>query len=145
MSVASSTINERGLSWWQFSPSSRYRGRLVNLKRKPVLFLLYAVDAVTGSKIWSFPTGGGVTSSPALSRDGKAAYVGSNDNNLYTVSVPAPPSPSPPRRRRVAIGEGMVAGICSIAAIYLVVGPDPLLEGPIESLTPSKHRRTPGY
>ena len=48
---------------------------------------LYAVDAVTGSKISSFATGDEVTSSPALSSDGKVVYVGSGDNSLYAVDA----------------------------------------------------------
>ena len=48
---------------------------------------LYAVDAVNGSEIWSFPTGSNVLSSPAVSSDGKVVFVGSNDNNLYTVDA----------------------------------------------------------
>merc|ERR1712195_304685 len=38
-----------------------------------------------GSKVWSFATGDGVDSSPALSSDGKVVYVGSGDHNLYAV------------------------------------------------------------
>ena len=48
---------------------------------------LYAVDAVNGSKIWSFATGGQVESSPALSSDGKVVYVGTNNNTLYAVAT----------------------------------------------------------
>ena len=44
---------------------------------------LYAVNASTGSKIWSFLTDDSVGSSPALSSDGKIVYVGSDDNNVY--------------------------------------------------------------
>ena len=39
------------------------------------------------SQIWSFPTGGAVYSSPAVSSDGKVVYVGSGDNNLYAVDA----------------------------------------------------------
>ena len=46
---------------------------------------LYAVDAATGTAVWSFATGGWVHSSPALSPDGSIVYVGSYDHNLYAV------------------------------------------------------------
>ncbi|MFI8930724.1 PQQ-binding-like beta-propeller repeat protein [Streptomyces sp. NPDC053474] len=46
---------------------------------------LYAVDAATGKKRWTFPTGHSVGSSPAVA-DG-VVYFGSNDNNLYAVQT----------------------------------------------------------
>ncbi|MGW4985906.1 outer membrane protein assembly factor BamB family protein, partial [Streptomyces mirabilis] len=44
---------------------------------------LYAVDAATGRKRWSFLTGSAVSSSPAVV-DG-VVYFGSVDGNLYAV------------------------------------------------------------
>merc|ERR1711935_269130 len=46
-----------------------------------------AVNKTAGSKIWSFPTGNYVDSSPALSSDGKVVYVGSGDHSLYAVNA----------------------------------------------------------
>jgi outer membrane protein assembly factor BamB len=45
---------------------------------------LYALDAVDGSVNWSFPTGGQVWSSPAVSGDGKVCF-GSLDHTVYCV------------------------------------------------------------
>ena len=41
---------------------------------------MYALSAAAGAKVWSFPTGGPVSSSPAVA-DG-VVYVGSDDNNV---------------------------------------------------------------
>jgi outer membrane protein assembly factor BamB len=38
-----------------------------------------------GTKLWSFPTGGGIRSSPALGWDG-TVYVGSDDHSLYAIN-----------------------------------------------------------
>ena len=46
---------------------------------------LYAVDARTGTKIWIFPTGGSVFSSPTVT-DG-LVYVGSGDGNMYALNA----------------------------------------------------------
>jgi outer membrane protein assembly factor BamB len=44
--------------------------------------------ATPGSQmIWNFTSDGGVSSSPALSSDGKVLYVGSEDSNLYSVDA----------------------------------------------------------
>ena len=39
------------------------------------------------TKKWSYPTDGGVQSSPAVSRDGAVVYVGSYDKNLYAINA----------------------------------------------------------
>jgi len=44
---------------------------------------LYAINA-DGTDAWSFPTGGAISSSPAIGSDG-TIYVGSNDNKLYAI------------------------------------------------------------
>jgi len=44
-------------------------------------YYVYALDATTGAKIWSYATQGSVISSPAFS--GEVVYVGSNDDKLY--------------------------------------------------------------
>ncbi|MEV6179888.1 serine/threonine-protein kinase, partial [Streptomyces sp. NPDC052015] len=46
---------------------------------------LYAVDAETGQRLWSFTTGNSVFSSPAVA-DG-VVYVGSSDRKLYAVDA----------------------------------------------------------
>eukprot|EP00947_MAST-08B_sp_MAST-8B-sp1_P000433 g433.t1 len=59
-----------------------------------LLFALHATGPCTGGvqagavdKLWSYKTGNGVNSSPALSHDGKVVYVGSNDNSLYAINA----------------------------------------------------------
>ena len=44
-------------------------------------------EAAQPIKLWSFRTGDAVRSSPTLSSDGKAVYVGSRDNNLYAINT----------------------------------------------------------
>jgi len=46
---------------------------------------LYAVNPRTGAKIWSFPTGGSVFSSPTVT-DG-LVYAGSGDGNIYALNA----------------------------------------------------------
>lgn len=43
---------------------------------------LYALDGKTGAEKWSYRTGGGIYSTPAIGRDG-TVYVGSNDGKVY--------------------------------------------------------------
>ena len=46
---------------------------------------IYALDAVTGGKLWDFETEGYVSSSPALVDT--TIYVGSEDGRLYAVDA----------------------------------------------------------
>ncbi len=46
---------------------------------------VYAFNAVTGAKLWSFPTGGEVFSTPAVANG--VVYVGSNDQNVYALNA----------------------------------------------------------
>lgn len=46
---------------------------------------IYALDAHTGAKLWSYATGGGVDSSPAVVNG--VVYVGSSDGNVYAFSL----------------------------------------------------------
>ena len=46
---------------------------------------VYALNAATGVKLWSFLTGGKVFSSPAVANG--AVYVGSNDQNVYALNA----------------------------------------------------------
>ncbi len=55
---------------------------------------VYALNAITGSKIWSYMTGSSVESSPAVA-DG-VVYVGSDDNKVYAFGSIVAPQPSPP-------------------------------------------------
>src|SRR5579871_4882411 len=48
-------------------------------------FNVYALNAVTGVKLWSFPTGSLVESSPAVS--GGVVYVGSDDDHVYALNA----------------------------------------------------------
>ena len=46
---------------------------------------LYALNASTGAKLWSYTTGGAVWSSPAVANG--VVYVGSCDNNVYALNA----------------------------------------------------------
>jgi outer membrane protein assembly factor BamB len=46
---------------------------------------VYALDAATGAKLWSFTTGGVVASSPAVANG--VVYVGSFDHRLYALNA----------------------------------------------------------
>jgi len=47
---------------------------------------VYALNADTGAKLWSYTTGGGVyDSSPAVANG--VVYVGSDDKNLYALNA----------------------------------------------------------
>ncbi len=43
--------------------------------------MLYALSVQTGEKLWSYRTGGAITTSPAVVED--LVYVGSDDHSLY--------------------------------------------------------------
>lgn len=44
---------------------------------------VHALSSANGAALWGYETGGLVTSSPLVSRDGAAVFVGSSDFNLY--------------------------------------------------------------
>jgi outer membrane protein assembly factor BamB len=46
---------------------------------------LYALNARTGVKLWSYATGGAVFSSPAVANG--VVYVGSDDGNVYAFGL----------------------------------------------------------
>jgi len=46
---------------------------------------IYAINATTGAKVWSYTTGYVVESSPAVSNG--VVYVGSGDRNVYALSA----------------------------------------------------------
>jgi outer membrane protein assembly factor BamB len=46
---------------------------------------VYALNAKTGAKLWSYTTGGRVFSSPAVANG--AVYVGLHDNNVYSLNA----------------------------------------------------------
>jgi len=47
---------------------------------------VYALNATTGVNVWNYTTGGEVNSSPAVVNGG--VYVGSNDYNVYALTLP---------------------------------------------------------
>jgi outer membrane protein assembly factor BamB len=49
-------------------------------------FNVYALDAMTGAKLWSYPTGSYVESSPAVANG--VVYFGSEDFNVYAYHLP---------------------------------------------------------
>ena len=55
---------------------------------------LYALNATTGTQLWSYPTRGMVQSSPAVVNC--VVYVGSyaGDNNVYAIGTPCPAIPT---------------------------------------------------
>jgi len=46
---------------------------------------IYALDALTGAKLWSYATGNSIYSSPAVANG--VVYVGSLDGNLYALNA----------------------------------------------------------
>jgi outer membrane protein assembly factor BamB len=46
---------------------------------------VYALDANSGVKLWSYTTGGSVFSSPAIAKGGQV-YIGSDDGHLYCIN-----------------------------------------------------------
>ena len=46
---------------------------------------VYALNASTGAKLWSFATGGQVYSSPAVANG--VVYIGSFDGNVYALNA----------------------------------------------------------
>jgi len=46
---------------------------------------VYALDAATGAKKWSYATGGAVESGVSVS--GKTLFAGSNDGHVYALQV----------------------------------------------------------
>ena len=46
---------------------------------------VYALDAATGAKLWSYHTGGAVYSSPTVANG--VVYVGSYDYNVYALNA----------------------------------------------------------
>jgi len=48
---------------------------------------VYALDASSGALLWSYATGGGINTAPAVA-DG-TLYVGSFDKRLYVFRLPA--------------------------------------------------------
>ncbi len=46
---------------------------------------VYALNASTGAKLWSFPTAYPVVSSPAVANG--VVYIGSYDDNLYALNA----------------------------------------------------------
>jgi outer membrane protein assembly factor BamB len=50
-------------------------------------FNLYALNAMTGAELWSFPTGNQVFTSPVVANG--MVYFGSGLDNIYAFSLPA--------------------------------------------------------
>ena len=46
---------------------------------------VYALNASTGAKLWSYTTGGYVDSSPAVANG--VVYIGSDDGNVYALNA----------------------------------------------------------
>jgi len=55
---------------------------------------IYALNATSGIKIWSYLTKSAVESSPVVANG--VVYVGSDDNNVYAFGSITAPQPSPP-------------------------------------------------
>lgn len=83
---------KNGAVLWQFpSPSGGTFQSSPALSDDCLLFIggtdtyVYALNCTSGAQVWSFATGRGVRSSPAVA-DG-VVYVGSGDNSLYALSA----------------------------------------------------------
>jgi serine/threonine-protein kinase len=48
-------------------------------------FNIYALDAATGAKLWSYTAGGVVLSSPAVANG--VVYLGADDDNVYALDA----------------------------------------------------------
>lgn len=48
---------------------------------------LYAVNATSGSQLWSFLAGESVACGPAVSKDGGSVYVGANSGVFFSVNA----------------------------------------------------------
>ena len=46
---------------------------------------VYALNAATGAKLWSYTTGDSVESSPSVTNG--IVYIGSNDHNIYALDA----------------------------------------------------------
>ena len=57
---------------------------------------VYALDAHTGAKLWSYQTGWFVDSSPAVANG--VVYVGSDDGNVYAFGLPKGLAKQAPKR-----------------------------------------------
>jgi outer membrane protein assembly factor BamB len=68
--------------WVESSPALSHDNLVVYVGSKSGI--LTAMDTRTGNKIWEFPTGAGITASPAVDSKG-TIYIGSLDGRLYAV------------------------------------------------------------
>ena len=74
---------DRNGAW--YSPTVAPSGRIYVGSGSPEN-RLFAINPDTGAVIWTFPTGGAVTTKPAVSSDGSAIYFGSDDGYVYAVN-----------------------------------------------------------
>jgi hypothetical protein len=74
---------------------------------------IYALNATDGIKLWSYPTGGAVDSSPAVANG--ITYVGSEDGNVYALGDLSASSNNLP----IIIGE--IAAILIVAAVVFLM------------------------
>jgi hypothetical protein len=86
---------------------------------------VYALNATTGSKIWSYVTGGAVESSPAVVNG--VVYIGSDDNNVYAfgsieVPQPSPPLPSPSPSPSPSASSKPSTSTISNGSLLIIIG-----------------------
>ena len=74
---------DRNGAW--YSPTVAPSGRIY-VGSGPPENRLFAINPDTGAVIWTFPTGGAVTTKPAVRSDGSAIYFGSDDGYVYAVN-----------------------------------------------------------
>ena len=116
---------------------------------------VYALNASTGQKLWTFPTAGIVDSSPAVAKG--VVYVGSDDSNVYALNARTGaklwsfPTGSQVRSSPV-VANGMVYVSGYVLQVFDLAGgraarsgdaqqPDPTTLMPNYSLIPSKPTR----
>jgi outer membrane protein assembly factor BamB len=74
---------DRNGAW--YSPTVAPSGRIY-VGSGPTENRLYAINPDNGSVQWTFPTGGAVTTKPAVSSNGAHIYFGSDDGYVYAVN-----------------------------------------------------------
>ncbi len=74
---------DRNGAW--YSPTVAPSGRIYVGSGSPEN-RLFAIDPDTGAVIWTFSTGGAITTKPAVSSNGSTIYFGSDDGYVYAVN-----------------------------------------------------------
>ncbi len=93
---------------------------------------LYAVDAVTGTRLWAFPTGGSIVNSTAAVHRG-VVYVGSTDDRLYAIDA----ATGTERWSVLTIGDVRSSPMIDGGALYVGSGDVGAVDGALYKINPS--------